>query len=116
MQRRDFITLLGVAAVAWPLAARAPQPAKMKRSAIVHPATKVGDVNVSSGNRIYRVFLEELSRLGFLGGQNLVVERYSAEGSDRAAFMTAIVESAAKSWIPAIYPYRDFRAQRAFPI
>ena len=31
-------------------------------------------------NQNYRFFFEELSRLGFIEGQNLVVERYSAEG------------------------------------
>ena len=78
MRRRHFITLIGGAA-AWPLAARAQQPAKMKRIAIVLPATKIGDMNVNA-SRLFRLFFEELSRLGYVEGQNLVVERYSGEG------------------------------------
>ena len=78
MRRRDFITALGVAAT-WPLAARAQQSSRMKRIAIVSPATKIGDMSVN-GSRFYRMFFEELSRLGYVEGQNLVVERYSGEG------------------------------------
>ena len=78
MRRRHFIVLIGGAA-AWPLAARAQQSSRMKRIAIVSPATKIGDMGVN-GSRVYRVFFEELSRLGYVEGQNLVVERYSGEG------------------------------------
>src|SRR6195256_4287858 len=78
MQRRQFIRLVGGAA-AWPLAARAQQSSRMKRIAIVSPATKIGDMGVN-GSRFYRMFFEELSRLGYIEGQNLVVERYSGEG------------------------------------
>ena len=78
MRRRDFITALGAAAT-WPLAARAQQSAKMKRIAIVSPATKVGEISLS-GLPQYRAFFEELSRLGYVEGQNLGVERYSGEG------------------------------------
>ena len=78
MRRRDFITALGVAAT-WPLAARAQQSSRMKRIAIVSPATKIGDMSVN-GSRFYRMFFEELSCLGYVEGQNLVVERYSGEG------------------------------------
>jgi putative tryptophan/tyrosine transport system substrate-binding protein len=79
MQRREFITLFGGTAATWPLAARAQQPAKMKRIAIVSPATKIGDMGVN-GIRFYRMFFEELGRLGYDEGRNLVVERYSGEG------------------------------------
>src|SRR6266550_3800344 len=79
MRRRDFITLFGGTAATWPLAARAQQPAKMKRIALVSPATKIGDMGVNR-NRYYRLFFEELGRLGYVEGQNLVVERYSGEG------------------------------------
>ena len=78
MRRRDFITALGTAAT-WPLAARAQQPAKMKRIAIVFPSAKVSEISVSGPPR-YRAFFEELSRLGYVEGQNLGVERYSGEG------------------------------------
>jgi putative ABC transport system substrate-binding protein len=79
MQRREFITLFSGAATTWPLAARAQQPAKMKRIAIVFPSAKVSDISVSGPSR-YRVFFEELSRLGYVEGQNLKMERYSGEG------------------------------------
>jgi putative ABC transport system substrate-binding protein len=93
MRRREFIAFLGGAAVAWPLAMRAQQSSKMKPIAIVSPATKIGDMSVS-GYRIYRVFFEELSRLGYVEGQNLVVERYSGEGrSERYADLARDVVS-----------------------
>jgi putative ABC transport system substrate-binding protein len=78
MRRRDFITAFGTAA-AWPLAVRAQQPAKIKRIAMVHPSEKVGTMTINS-RRIFRAFFEELSRLGYVEGQNLGVERYSGEG------------------------------------
>ena len=79
MLRRAFITLLGGAAATWPLASRAQQPAKMKRIAIVHPSDRVADMSASY-RRSYRGFFDELNRLGFVEGKNLVVERYSGGG------------------------------------
>jgi putative tryptophan/tyrosine transport system substrate-binding protein len=78
MRRRDFITALGSAAT-WPLAAQAQQPAKIRRIAFVSPSTKVSEMSVNGLPR-YRAFFEELSRLGYVEGQNLRVERYSGEG------------------------------------
>jgi hypothetical protein len=84
MKRREFITLLGGAA-ALPLTARAQQPAKMKRIAMVHPSDPIADM-VASYRRSYRGFFDELSHLDFVEGKNLVVERYSAGGQfDRIA-------------------------------
>lgn len=76
MKRREFITLVGGAAM-WPLKARAQQPAKLKRIAMVHPSSKVGDLTI---NGRYKAFFQELTRLGYVEGRNLAVERYSAEG------------------------------------
>jgi putative tryptophan/tyrosine transport system substrate-binding protein len=78
MRRRDFVTALGTAAM-WPLAARAQQPAKMKRIAYVHSAGNVSRIS-ASGEPFYRAFFEELNRLGYVEGQNLGVERYSGDG------------------------------------
>jgi len=88
MRRREFITFLGGATAMWPLGARAQQRARMKRIAIVSPATKVGEISLS-GRPYYRAFFEELSRLGYVEGQNLTVERYSGEGQpERYADLT----------------------------
>jgi putative tryptophan/tyrosine transport system substrate-binding protein len=78
MRRREFI-LIGGAAAAWPLVARAQQSSSMKRIAMVSPATKIGDMG-ANGHPLYRMIFEELSRLGYDEGRNLVVERYSGEG------------------------------------
>jgi putative ABC transport system substrate-binding protein len=79
MRRREFITLIGGAAATWPLGARAQQPAKtMKRVAIVATATPIAEQNAS--NYYLRLWFEELGRLGYVEGQNLIVERHSAIG------------------------------------
>jgi putative tryptophan/tyrosine transport system substrate-binding protein len=80
MRRREIITVLGGAMAALTFAARAQQPAKMKRIAIVSPTTKISDISVSGSHPLYRVLFEELGRLGYVEGQNLEVERYSGEG------------------------------------
>ena len=43
------------------------------------PFVKVSELSVS-GRPYFRAFFEELSRLGYVEGQNLGVERYSGEG------------------------------------
>src|SRR5215469_2620030 len=79
MRRREFIgSLIGTAA-AWPLAASAQQPAKVYRLAIVHPSRAVKEMN-ESGSVYFKVVFSELRLLGYIEGQNLIVERYSGEG------------------------------------
>ena len=80
MLRREFITVLsGAASMVWPIIARSQQPAKMKRIAIVAPATKISYMTANS-NVFYRRFFDELSRVGYVEGLSLVVDRYSGEG------------------------------------
>ena len=80
MNRREFIALIGGAAAAWPLAARAQQPATQRRIAIFHPAIPTTLLTETGGGSAWRAFFGELRRLGYVEGENLIIERYSAEG------------------------------------
>jgi putative tryptophan/tyrosine transport system substrate-binding protein len=70
VRRREFITLLGGAAVAWPLAARAQQPGKIYTIGLLSPAP----FTLS-----YAAFSDALRELGWIEGRNLAFERRSAE-------------------------------------
>jgi putative tryptophan/tyrosine transport system substrate-binding protein len=80
VNRREFITLLGGAAAAWPLGARAQQARQVARMGFLGPAPE-NVLFVAS----YRVFLTELRKLGFTEGQNLIIEhRRIDEGAPKA--------------------------------
>ncbi len=78
MRRRDFTFGLLLAATVG--SARAQQPAKQHRIAIVTSVIPAFLMTESSGDAGSRALFEELRRLGYAEGRNLVVERYSAEG------------------------------------
>ena len=79
MRRREFLTLLGATAVAWPQTARAQQPAT-QRIAVFHPAIPTTLLTETGGGTAWPAFFRELRRLGYVEGKNLIIERYSAEG------------------------------------
>jgi putative tryptophan/tyrosine transport system substrate-binding protein len=95
MRRRDFISLLGGAAVAWPLAAAAQQSTNKKRLAIFSPSQPSADLHEHSGGKFSRALFAELRRLGQIEGQNLKVESYGREQntSGPEALATEIVRS-----------------------
>ncbi len=66
--RRDFITLVGGAAAAWPLAARAQQPSKARRIGVL-----TGGFGPDSQARL-EAFLKALAQLGWTDGQNVRLE------------------------------------------
>ena len=80
MRRRDFMATLGGASFAWPFAARAQQSRKQNRIAFVHSGIPAEQLTETAGPIWVRRFYETLRKLGDLEGDNLVVERYSAEG------------------------------------
>jgi putative tryptophan/tyrosine transport system substrate-binding protein len=95
MKRRDFSAALMLVAAAGLARARAQGPPKLPRIAIVHSGIPADQLTETGGVRWVREFFQELRRLGYADGQNLVVERYSAEGHlDRLADLArAVVNS-----------------------
>jgi putative ABC transport system substrate-binding protein len=81
------------AAVAWPLAASTQQASKVYRIAIVHTSRPVNVMN-KNGNIYYKALFGELRRLGYVEGQNLIVERYSGENPVISMKSLAVIRSA----------------------
>ena len=83
LRRRQFITLLGGAA-AWPLAARAQQPA------MVPTIGFLGSGTPAAHGHWVAAFVQRLRELGWIEGRNLTIDYRWAEGSsDRAAELAA---------------------------
>jgi putative ABC transport system substrate-binding protein len=70
MRRREFITLLGGAAAAWPLAGRAQQPGQMRRIGVLMNRT-AGD---REGQARIAAFHEALGQLGWSDGRNVRID------------------------------------------
>jgi len=75
MRRREFISILGGAAAAWPLAAPAQQPAKLPIIGFLGTASPMGWENYIAG------FHRGLSEVGFVEGRNVKIEYRWAQGN-----------------------------------
>jgi ABC-type uncharacterized transport system substrate-binding protein len=71
VKRREFIRLLGGAAAAWPLAARAQQGGRIRTIGILNAGTPVAEVTV--------VLFDALREFGWIEGKNVVFERRYAD-------------------------------------
>jgi putative tryptophan/tyrosine transport system substrate-binding protein len=106
MRRRTFITLLGGAAAAWPLAARAQKPAaRMPRIGVL--------VNISEGDPAGHVaaFRQRLQELGWVDGRNAQIdmrwgggdsERYRRYAAELVALAPDVVLAATTAVVEAL--------------
>jgi hypothetical protein len=74
LRRRDFVTLLGGAAATWPLAAHAQQVGK------VYWLGQLSGGTATSRVPLLAAFMRGMNDLGYVEGQNLVMEHRYAEG------------------------------------
>ena len=73
MRRREFLSVLGGAAVVWPLAARAQKSGKI---------AQIGYLSTANPRSMpsFQAFEQRLRELGYIEGQNIVIEYRNAEG------------------------------------
>jgi ABC-type uncharacterized transport system substrate-binding protein len=106
LRRREFITLLGGAAAAWPLAARG-QQSKMARIGALY----IGTADAESFKKELR---EGLRDLGYVEGQNIAFEFRSAEGRlDRLPELAIELVTLKVDVIVALYTPCALAVQRA---
>jgi ABC-type uncharacterized transport system substrate-binding protein len=80
MTRREFITLLGGAATAWPIAVRAQQPSQMRRIGMLTGFTS----DDPGGQARLTTFAQGLQQLGWTVGRNVRIEtRWGAGDAER---------------------------------
>jgi len=80
MTRREFITLLGGAAAAWPLAARAQQGERIRRIGVLMP----GAADDPEFQARMTAFVQGLAQLGWLDGRNVRIDtRWGVADADR---------------------------------
>jgi len=76
MRRREFITLIGGAAAAWPIEVCAQQPAKLPTIGFLGSAT------ASARSQWVAAFVQRLRELGWIEGRTVAIEYRWAEGND----------------------------------
>src|SRR5262249_20261910 len=114
MKRRTFITLLGGAAAAWPLAARAQQAGKPPTIGFL------GQTTLSGGSEWVAAFVQRLHELGWNEGRTIAIEYRWAEGREErfaevaAEFVRLKVDVIVTSGIPAALASKQ--ATSAIPI
>jgi putative ABC transport system substrate-binding protein len=109
MRRREFITLLGGAAVAWPLAARGQTRVKIPRIGVLWHAGSAEEEAIYLG-----AVRQGLSDFGYVEGQNIILEnRFPAENPERFVSLAAELAALNVNVLVAINRIAALAAQRA---
>jgi putative ABC transport system substrate-binding protein len=87
IRRRDFITVVGGGAAAWPLASRAREPNQMRRLGVLLPLTE----NDSEGQKYVTAFIQALRELGWTERGNIQID-YRWPGADVGRIHSAATE------------------------
>ena len=98
MRRREFITLLGGAAAAWPLAARAQQGERVRRIGAL--MTLAADDPEGQGR--LRAFVQELQQLGWIDGRNVQIDLCWGEAMQSVTVGTQSESLPRCSTVPAV--------------
>ena len=106
LRRREFITLVGGAAAAWPAVVQAQQKERVRRIGILMPFPK----SDAAFQARVRVFRQELARLGWSEGRNVQFdERWSTDNMDVVRLFLLLFARKLE-----ITPFRRALAHRAF--
>src|SRR5262245_30223057 len=109
MRRRQFMTLVGGAAAAWPAAARAQQAAKM-------PSVGLLSTTPAAAGQWIAAFAQRLQELGWTEGRTVAIEYRFAEGrNERMAEIVAEFVRARADVIVAQAPQAALTAQHVAP-
>jgi putative tryptophan/tyrosine transport system substrate-binding protein len=112
MRRREFIAFLGSSLAAWPLAARAQKPDRMRRIGVLYTQAE-GD---PQGQMRLAVFREELQKMGWIEGRNLRFDvRWGAADTRRIRGLVAELVALAPDVILAVSSPVVVEFQQASP-
>src|SRR5712691_2416702 len=103
MRRRSFLTFIGGAAAAWPLAARAQQAERMRRVGVL---MGIAETDVE-GRRYIAAFRQKLGELGWIEGNNIGIDdRWAGGDAHRvqayAAELVALKPDVILAYAPAV--------------
>jgi putative ABC transport system substrate-binding protein len=110
VKRREFITLIGGAALGWPLAARAQQPGKLRVIGFSGQSTR------SAESHLVAAFTQRLHELGWMENRTITIEyRWSEGRAERIAqiaaeFVRLKVDVIVASGTPQVLAYKQATA------
>jgi putative ABC transport system substrate-binding protein len=103
MNRREFIVVLGASTAAWPLGVRAQQPRKVWRVGFLALPLRPSPLESSR----YGAFAKGMRELGYVEGENLVIEWRFADGkAERLSNLAAELRGSAGACPCAFQPRR----------